>query len=227
MTSTPPTIAIDGPVASGKNTVGLRLAQRLGYCLLDTGAMYRALTWAGLQAGANFDDDAELTELAERTTMTVEPATADQPSGALLLDGEDVTDRLRLPDVERNVSRLSSVPEVRRLMVEEQRRIGAGGGVVMIGRDIGTVVLPDCPVKVYLDASAAERARRRHADTVNAGDPRSYADILADLERRDALDAGRSDSPMRPADDAHILPTDGLTIDQVVEAIVALLPSEP
>ena len=142
---TPLTIAIDGPVASGKNTVGLRLAQRLGCSLLDTGAMYRALTWAALQAGADFDDNAALAELAERTTMTVEPATAEQPNGALLLDGEDVTDRLRLPEVERNVSRLSSVPEVRRLMVEEQRRIGAAGGVVMIGRDIGTVVLPDCP----------------------------------------------------------------------------------
>ncbi len=216
-------IAIDGPVASGKNTVGMLLAQRLSYCLLDTGAMYRALTWAGLQQGVNFNDEAALVRLADATPMRVTPATPERPLGELLIGGVDVTPLLRGADVEHNVSLLARVPGVRLRLVEAQRRLAGEGGVVMIGRDIGTVVLPNADLKVYLDASVTERARRRHTEVAAKGDARAYQDILVDLERRDALDAGRADSPMRPADDARILPTDGLSPDEVVEAIVAML----
>ena len=217
-------IAIDGPGASGKNTVGLLLAQRLGYRFIDTGAMYRALTWLALQKGLDFENGDELVRLAETTLLRVLPSTQDNPKGGLYADGADLSPLLHLPDVDAKVSVLARVPGVRAVMVSMQRRMAAEGSVVMVGRDIGTVVLPDAQVKVYLDASAEERARRRFQELRAGGVDVAYEAVLEDLRRRDALDQGRETSPLRPAPDACIMDTEGLTPAQVVARILEKLP---
>ncbi|MBI2886775.1 MAG: (d)CMP kinase [Chloroflexi bacterium] len=216
----PPTIAIDGPGASGKNTVGLLLAQRLGYRLVDTGAMYRALTWLALATGLDFDDPEALTGFAEATPLRVLPSSAQHPQGGLYADGEDLTPKLHLPEVDAKVSELSRVPGVRRVLVAQQRRLAAEGGVVMVGRDIGAVVLPDAALKVYLDASPQERARRRHQQLRADGADVAYQAVLEDLRHRDTLDQEREASPLRPAPDARIINTERLTPQQVVDAIL-------
>lgn len=217
------TIAIDGPGASGKNTVGLRLARRLGYRFLDTGAMYRALTWLALQRAADFTDTDALERLAGCAQIVVLPVTEEHPQGGLLLDGEDITGDLHRPAVDSHVSLLARVPGVRRLMVEHQRRLAAGGAIVVVGRDIGTVVLPGASLKLYLTAQAAERARRRWEDLQAAGTPTPLEAVLADLERRDTLDSEREDAPLKPAADAQIVDTGTLSPEQVVELAVRAL----
>ena len=217
-------IAIDGPGASGKNTVGLLLAQRLGYRFIDTGAMYRALTWLALQKGLDFENGDELVRLAETTLLRVLPSTQDNPKGGLYADGANLSPLLHLPDVDAKVSVLARVPGVRAVMVSMQRRMAAEGSVVMVGRDIGTVVLPDAQVKVYLDASAEERARRRFQELRTEGVDVALEAVLEDLRRRDALDQGRETSPLRPAPDACIMDTEGLTPAQVVARILEKLP---
>lgn len=217
----PLAIAIDGPGASGKNTVGLLLAQRLGYRFVDTGAMYRALTWLALARGLNFADEAALTALAEATPLRVTPVTPESPRGGLVADGEDLTPSLHLSAVDTKVSMLAGIPGVRRVMVVTQQRLATEGRVVMVGRDIGTVVLPGAELKVYLDASLEERARRRHRELRDSGDNISYAAVLDELRHRDALDQERETSPLLPAPDALIVDTEGLTPEQVVEAILA------
>ena len=217
-------ITIDGPGASGKNTVGLLLAQRLGYRFIDTGAMYRALTWLALQKGLDFENGDELVRLAEATPLRVLPSTQDNPRGGLYADGTDLTPYLHLPDVDAKVSVLSRVPGVRAVMVSLQRQMAAEGGVVMVGRDIGTVVLPDAQIKVYLDASAEERARRRFQELRAGGVDVALDAVLADLRQRDALDQGRETSPLRPAPDACIMNTEGMTPAQVVARILERLP---
>ena len=217
----PLAIAIDGPGASGKNTVGLLLAQRLGYRFVDTGAMYRALTWLALAKRLKFADEAALTMLAEATPLRVEPVTQKNPRDGLFADGEDITPSLHLPSVDAKVSILARIPGVRRVMVATQRRLAAEGRIVMAGRDIGTVVLPNAGLKVYLDASLEERARRRHQELRDSGDHISYAAVLDELRRRDALDQERENSPLLPAPDAHIISTEGLSPEQVVDAILA------
>ena len=214
-----PSLAIDGPVASGKSTVGRLVAARLGYRFLDTGTMYRALTWAALRRGLDFGDGDALEALARSVRLEVTPADDGGSGDRLLLDGVDVTGHLRDLEVERWVSALSAVAGVRRVLVAAQRAMAAQGGVVMVGRDIGTVVLPDAPVKVYLEASVTERARRRHAEV----DGPTEDEVQAELRRRDALDSERADSPLRAADDAVVIETDGMGIEAVVERIVALV----
>ncbi len=215
-------IAIDGPAASGKSAVGSRVAAVLGLPFVDTGAMYRAITWLALRRHVPLDDTAALSALTRAAPIAVAPPAAGSGEAATIrIGGEDATPHLRAPDVERAVSIVSAVPAVRSVMVELQRRV-AGHAIVMAGRDIGTVVLPNAEVKVYLDASAAVRARRRMPDLTARGEPAVFEDVLAGLIRRDELDSSRSVAPLRPAADAVVINTDQLSIDQVVARVVAL-----
>lgn len=219
----PRVIAIDGPSAAGKSTVGALLAQRLGYPFLDTGAMYRAVTWVALHHGVDLGDEMALAELARslRMAVTPPPPGSREPS-TIFVDGEDVTANLRRPEVEAAVSLVSRIPEVRRAMVKLQRKLAGKQAVVMAGRDIGTVVLPTADLKVYLDASLQERARRRHQELEALGMELTEEEVLRDLQRRDTIDSRRSTSPLRPANDAIIIATDGLTLEGVVERVLKL-----
>ncbi len=216
----PSVIAIDGPVASGKTTIGRELARRLGYAFVDTGVYYRAVTIAALDTGTLLDDEAALTRLAEGLVVRL----GDEGESVSLGD-VDITPRLRAPEVDAGVSPVAKVPGVRRAMVAQQRAMAEGGDVVMVGRDIGTQVLPDA-AKVYLDASAEERMRRRFGQLAGTGQARSEADVLRNLKMRDAIDSERADSPLRMAEDAHHLVTDGLEVADVVERVLAVLGME-
>ncbi len=216
-------IAIDGPAASGKSAVGVALARRLGHRFFDTGAMYRAVTWLALHRGVDVRDGDALTELAERASIAVRetPGDAMEPTG-VTVDGEDATPHLRDADVEANVSLVSRVPAVRAALVRIQRELAAAGGVVMAGRDIGSVVLPNAGLKVYLDASREVRARRRAAQMRESGKEPGFDALLADLARRDGIDSSREASPLTAARDAVIINTDTLSIEEVVRRIEAL-----
>ncbi len=208
---------MDGPVASGKTTVGRELAKRLGYLFVDTGVLYRAVTRAALDSGVSPADDEALAALAERLDLRL----IDSGEG-VLIDGVDVTDGLRTPEVEAAVSTVSRVAGVRQAILAPQRAVAQGGGVVMVGRDIGTKVLPGS-AKVYLDASVEERTRRRATELEQRGEPRAEADVRANLEMRDAIDSQREEAPLRTADDAYVVATDGLDVQAVVENILAAL----
>lgn len=208
-------IAIDGPAGSGKSTVARTVARRLGLRYLDTGAMYRAATWLALRDGVH-DADA-LTGLAE--TMRLE--LSDWPDDVLVrVEGTDVTTAIRSPEVGAAVSAVSAVPGVRRVLVDRQRAIVAGGGIVVEGRDIGTVVLPDAPVKIFLTATGDARAQRRAAER-GAVSPAGVAVTRVEIDARDRLDSGRTVSPLTRADDAVEIDTTTMTIDQVVAAVLA------
>ena len=219
----PLTIAIDGPSASGKSTVGALLAERLSYLYFDTGVMYRAVTCIALQREMDVNDEAAISRLAEQLNIEVLPPTiADGRQNTIWVNGDDVTLELRHAHIDANVSVVSSYPRVRVAMVRQQRAIGAHGRVVMIGRDIGTVVLPQAPLKIYLTASAECRAQRRHAENLARGDATSYAEILRLMQRRDRIDSERATSPLRAANDAHVVDTEQMTIAQAVDAIEKL-----
>ncbi|MEA3349807.1 MAG: (d)CMP kinase [Chloroflexota bacterium] len=216
--SLPSTIAIDGPAASGKSTIAKRLADYLDYLYFDTGVMYRAITWVALERIGAVADEAAVVNLAE--TVQIDVRAASQNDGRdcdVLADGEDITWGIRLPDVDANVSVVAAYPGVREALTSQQRRIGQRGKVVMVGRDIGTVVLPDADLKIYLDASMQERARRRFDERVARGDEISFDAVLAAMRKRDEIDSTRKVAPLRAADDAVILNSDGLDIDQVLE----------
>jgi len=218
------TIAIDGPVASGKSTVGQRLARKLDYLYFDTGVMYRAIPWAALTYGVPIEDEAGLGALAEKVTITVtQPTVSDGRQYDVYADSEDITWAIRSPDVERYVSPVSAYPNVRRALPKQQRAIGLRGNVVMGGRDIGTVVLPDADMKIYLDASVDERARRRYLEKLARGESADLEEVLDATRRRDQIDSTRAAAPLRAADDAVIIVTDDLDIDGVVEAIMEVL----
>jgi cytidylate kinase len=220
----PRTIAVDGPTASGKSSVGYMVAERLGYLFLDTGATYRALTWLALQRGIHLEDEEDLARLAGQVDMKLGPPAAGSSERCTIsVDGQDLTAVLRGPAVERGVSLVSRVPQVRRAMVAVQRRLASRRRVVMAGRDIGTVVLPNADLKVYLDASPEERARRRQEEMAALGRPFNESDVRQRILRRDAIDSGRQDSPLKAAEDAIVINTDGLNQEQVVEKIVALV----
>jgi len=221
---TPRVIAIDGPAAAGKTTVGRLIAARLGYPFLDTGAIYRAMTRTALHRGVDLSDEDALSDLAASISIDVGPPDPDSIEPCtIFVDGEDVTRSLRQPEVEAAVSLVSRVAGVREALVRVQRDLAGRNAVVMAGRDIGTVVLPQADLKVYLDASLEERARRRHTEMLSLGMDLTEADVLRDLSRRDRIDSERSVSPLRPAEDAIAIDTDGLTLEEVVQRLVELV----
>jgi cytidylate kinase len=216
-------IAIDGPAASGKSVVGSAVARALGYRFFDTGAMYRAVTWLALRRGVDPSGERALVTLIEGCEISVHEAKDEGSERTrVIVDGDDATPYLRDDDVEMNVSLVSKVPRVRATLVAIQRRLAAPGRVVMAGRDIGTVVLPDADLKVFLEASARVRAARRVAQLRAAGVLADIDELSAELERRDRIDSTRDASPLTPASDAVIINTDDMTIDQVVAKIVEL-----
>ncbi|GBD06237.1 Cytidylate kinase [bacterium HR21] len=212
-------IAIDGPAGAGKSTTARRVAERLGYLYIDTGAMYRAVTLAALRAGIPMEEGA-LAQLLPQLRLELHLSPEGQRT---LLNGEDVTEQLRDPEVTRWVSLVSSFPAVRRFLVEQQRRLGSQGGVVMDGRDIGTVVFPNADVKVFLTASLPVRAQRRYHELRQLGIAVTEEEVAAELARRDRLDSHRSESPLSCAPDAVVIDTTGLTIEEQTERVLELV----
>jgi len=224
--SRPLTIAIDGPSAAGKTTLGQRLAEKLDYLYFDTGVMYRAVTLASMERGVNLGNEKAVTRVAGLICIDVQAPTADDGRAAtVLLDGRDVTWALRESRIDQNVSIPSAYAGVRDAMTRQQRRIGQQGPVVMVGRDIGTVVLPDADLKLYLDASAEARAQRRWQENRAKDQAADYKAILRDMRNRDRLDAQRDVAPMRPASDAIILDTTEEDAEAVLAYVLDLIAS--
>ncbi|HEX9269833.1 MAG TPA: (d)CMP kinase [Candidatus Limnocylindria bacterium] len=220
----PRTVAIDGPAGAGKSTIGALAAERLGYLFLDTGAMYRAVALAALRRGIDADDADGLTELGRNARITIGPPTKqDGRTYTVLLDGTDVTWEIRSPEVDRIVSQVARIAGVRESMVEQQRALAGQSRVVMVGRDIGTVVLPDAERKIFLTASAAERARRREEELAARGDRRPRRELLHEILRRDQLDTERAVSPLKAAEDAVVIQTDGLSVREALDRVLATI----
>jgi cytidylate kinase len=217
-----PVIAIDGPAGAGKSTMAAHLARRFGFLNLETGAMYRALALKAIENDLSFDEEAPLLDVASRTRITLEPQFE---GNRVVLDGVDVSRRVRDTDVTAAASKVSVHPALRAWMVEQQRHLGERGGVVMEGRDIGTVVFPDAEVKIFLDAAPEVRGNRRYRQ--NSGSPGraqvTEATLVAELKERDARDRNRADSPLKPAADAVILDSTKMTLDEVLAAAEALV----
>jgi cytidylate kinase len=210
-------ITIDGPAASGKTAVGRALARRIPARFLDTGMMYRAVTWATIQQNIDLNNKADLAELTKSLSIEVILEDGDQ---VLKVDGTDITDELRNSDIESNVSKISQVGAVRHELVDQQRAIASTGDIVMVGRDIGTVVIPDADLKIYLDASIQIRAKRRHDEMRRKGQRIDLEKLVEEIKTRDNMDSNREDSPLVSAEDAVIINTDRLRIDQVVNLIL-------
>ena len=210
-------IAIDGPAGSGKSTTARIVAERLGLLHIDTGAMYRAVTLKVLEAGLKLDDQDAIARLLKSTEVELRQVGTVR---RVILDGKDVTDRIRDPDVTRAVSAVSRVRRVREAMVRQQRALGAVSGVVLDGRDIGTVVFPDADLKIFLVASLDKRAERRRTELLESGMDAPLGTLKQEIERRDDLDSSREESPLRRAPDAMELDTSNLTIDEQVELVV-------
>jgi cytidylate kinase len=234
----PAIIAVDGPAASGKSTMGYLVAEALDFLLFDTGVMYRAVTWAALDRSVPISDKDAVSRLAETALIDIAPPDSDESDGrqcTVLVDDVDVTWLIRSPEVDQNVSTVSAYPRVREALSTQQRRIGekygsgkaSKAGIVMVGRDIGTVVLPTAGLKIYMDATAEERARRRHLELEQRGKNVPYDQILADIIQRDERDSGRALSPLRPADDAVLVDTSDMAPGEVVERILRLAEGQP
>ncbi|MFZ0807605.1 MAG: (d)CMP kinase [Candidatus Sulfotelmatobacter sp.] len=211
-------IAIDGPAGAGKSTIASRLARKLGYVNLESGAMYRALALKAIERDLSFDDEAALTNLAEHSRIRLEPQIG---GNRTLLDGRDVSARIRERDVTEAASRVSVHPRVRKWMVEHQREMGSGGGVVMEGRDIGTKVFPDADLKIFLDADPVVREQRRMEQQKIKGE--LAASVAAELRDRDHRDRTRATSPLVAADDAVVIDSSAMTEDQVLQRIEDLV----
>jgi len=212
-------IAIDGPSGAGKGTISRAISEALGYRHVDTGAMYRAVGWKASHDGISLDDEAAASELARRAEILVE-------GGVVAIDGHDVTRAIRTPEIDKAATAVARLPKVREALVARQRALGAEGGVVMEGRDIGTVVFPNADVKIYLDASADERARRRASDTAHSGSQGGQAAVAAAIQARDKADTTRAISPLSVAADAIHIDTTDMPIEQVVEQVMALVRSK-
>jgi cytidylate kinase len=215
-----PVIAIDGPAGAGKSTMAAHLARRFGFLNLETGAMYRALALKAIESDLGFDDEPGLLELASRTRIMLEPQLE---GNRVFLDGVDVSRRVREADVTAGASRVSVHPPLRVWMVDQQRALGAKGGVVMEGRDIGTVVFPDAEVKIFLDAAPEVRGNRRYRQTAPEQQKVTEAALIEELKDRDARDRGRRDSPLKAADDAVVLDSTTMTLDEVLQAAEKLV----
>lgn len=220
------TIAIDGPAASGKSTLAKRLAGELGYLFFDTGVMYRAVTLAVLCRNVPVEDEARISEIARQLELDVQPPSVqDGRQYDVIMDDEDVTWEIRSSDVDSNVSQVSMYAGVREAMTKRQREIGARGSVVMVGRDIGTVVLPQADLKVYLDATVEARARRRYEECKARGEAVSYKEILTGMRERDRIDSTRDIAPLRAASDAVVLNNTGLSVEQELSEVLELVSS--
>lgn len=211
-------IAIDGPAGAGKSTVARQVAERLGICYLDTGAMYRVVAYKALLAGISLQDEEAVVALAQNTAIKFDP----NDGKTVYCDEQDVTAQIRSPEVSRAVSIVASYQGVREHLVRLQRQAATKGSSVLDGRDIGTYVLPEADVKIYLTASAEERTKRRYLENVKAGKATSQEEVSVDIENRDRLDSEREHAPLRPAEDAIILDSTGLTIEEVIEKIVKI-----
>ncbi|HEY6213445.1 MAG TPA: (d)CMP kinase [Vicinamibacterales bacterium] len=209
-------IAIDGPSGAGKGTIARTVAERLHYRHVDTGAMYRAVGWKALHDHVALDDEAAVAALAERSSIVVE-------HGRTAIDGHDVTQAIRTPEIDKAASSVARMPRVRDVLVARQRRMAEEGGIVMEGRDIGTVVFPNADVKIYLDASAEERARRRLNDPAHTGGKAGEAAVAASIAARDQSDTTRIASPLTVAADAMRIDTTGMAIANVVDRVMALV----
>ncbi len=214
-------IAIDGPASAGKSTIAKKVAEKLGYIYLDTGAMYRTLTYAALSNGSDLQDEEALHKLLQGIRITF--STAENEMQRVFLNEEDVTESIRSEQVTQNVSLVSSFAKVREEMVARQKSIARSGGVVMDGRDIGTVVLPDAEVKIFMTATAEERALRRYKENMAKGMTTSLEELTEDMKRRDHLDSTRTISPLKKADDAIVLDSTHLEIDEVVKRILGII----
>ena len=216
-------IALDGPAASGKSTLGRTLADSLGYLFFDTGIMYRAITWIALQHDMDLRNETAITELAQNAQIDIRPPSKNDGRACDVVIGEkDVTWDMRGDDVDANVSVVSAYAGVRQALSEHQRRIGLRGRVVMVGRDIGTVVLPEADLKIYLDASAEERAKRRYDEIIARGEESDYDEILKKVIERDRIDSTRAVAPLRPADDAVIIDSDKMDAAEVFNHVLEL-----
>ncbi len=209
-------IAIDGPSGAGKGTISGAIAKSLGYRHVDTGAMYRAVAWKATHEGIPLDDESAVSSLATRAKIVVE-------GGVASIDGHDVTRAIRTPEMDKAAASVARLPRVREILVARQRALGQSGGVVMEGRDIGTVVFPNADVKIYLDASPEERARRRLRDTAHSGGQAGQAAVAASIDARDKADTTRAVSPLTLAQDAVLVDTTGVPIAEVVERVMALV----
>lgn len=222
--NTPPSIiALDGPAASGKSTLGRSVADALGFLFFDTGVMYRAITWIALQHDMDLSNESAVVTLAQTAQIDIRPPSKNDGRACDVLIGDkDVTWDMRDGSVDANVSVVSAYAGVRKALSEQQRRIGMRGKVIMVGRDIGTVVLPEADLKIYLDASAEERARRRYDEIIARGEQADYDEILRKVIERDRIDSTRAVAPLRPAEDAIIIDSDKLNAEQVLNRVMEL-----
>jgi cytidylate kinase len=216
-----PVVAIDGPAGAGKSTAARELAERLGYVLVDTGALYRGVALAAFERNVDWDDGPALGALVDGLSLTFQ---RDPQEGLkLIIDGDDRSQDIRTPHISTGASRVSRHAEVRSALLSLQRRLGAAGGVVLEGRDIGTVVFPDAEVKVFLTASDDARARRRHAELVRGGHEVELERVLGDIRARDALDSERDIAPLRAAADAVLMDTSDIALEQVIDKLETLV----
>jgi len=210
-------IAIDGPAGAGKSTIARMVAERLGYLYINTGAMYRSITWKALQENIDIEDEDALVKLAEKCEISF------QDNGKrIILNNNDISQEIRFPEVDKNISTIVKFPRVRDIMVKQQQLMGQKGGVVSEGRDVTTVVFPNADVKIYLDASLTERAKRRYKELKEKGYNLDVSDVEKETFRRDTSDKSREYGPLRIAPDAVIVDTTDMNIEQVVDRIIEI-----